>query len=179
MPKTRRPINRIPVAAREEMDRASIEALDFVYVLGDAYIDHPSFGAAIIARVLQSRGFSVGLICQPDWHSVADFRRLGRPRLAFLVSSGNIDSMVNHYTAAKRPRSEDAYSEGGKAGKRPDRATIVYANRCREAYPGVPVVIGWGLESLVKRHIITEFIMSSVIFYVLLLFSIFLNFTIF
>ena len=100
------------------MDRLSIEALDFVYVLGDAYIDHPSFGAAIIARVLQNRGFSVGLICQPDWHSVQDFRRLGRPRLGFLVSSGNIDSMVNHYTAAKRPRSEDAYSEGGKAGKR-------------------------------------------------------------
>ena len=84
------------------MDRLSMDALDFVYVLGDAYIDHPSFGAAIIARVLQSRGFSVGLICQPDWHGVADFRRLGRPRLGFLVSSGNIDSMVNHYTAAKR-----------------------------------------------------------------------------
>ena len=118
------------------MDRFSMETLDFVYVLGDAYIDHPSFGAAIIARVLQSKGFSVGLICQPDWHDVRDFRRLGKPRLGFLVSSGNIDSMVNHYTAAKRPRSEDAYSEGGKAGKRPDRATIVYANRCREAYPG-------------------------------------------
>ena len=132
------------------MDRLSMDALDFVYVLGDAYIDHPSFGAAIIARVLQSRGFSVGLICQPDWHGVEDFRRLGRPRLGFLVSSGNIDSMVNHYTAAKRPRSEDAYSEGGKAGKRPDRATIVYANRCREAYPGVPVIIG-GIEASLRR----------------------------
>ena len=85
------------------MDRLSIQALDFVYVLGDAYIDHPSFGAAIIARVLQEQGFSVGLICQPDWHGVQDFRRLGRPKLAFLVSAGNIDSMVNHYTAAKRP----------------------------------------------------------------------------
>ncbi len=132
------------------MERLSIEALDFVYVLGDAYIDHPSFGAAIIARVLQSRGFSVGLICQPDWHSVRDFRRLGRPRLGFLVSSGNIDSMVNHYTAAKRPRSEDAYSEGGRAGRRPDRATIVYANRCREAFPGVPVILG-GIEASLRR----------------------------
>ena len=132
------------------MDRLSIEALDFVYVLGDAYIDHPSFGAAIIARVLQNRGFSVGLICQPDWHNAEDFRRLGRPRLGFLVSSGNIDSMVNHYTAAKRPRSEDAYSEGGRAGKRPDRAVIVYANRCREAYPGTPVIIG-GIEASLRR----------------------------
>ena len=132
------------------MENLSIEALDFVYVLGDAYIDHPSFGAAIIARVLQNRGFSVGLICQPDWHSAQDFRRLGRPRLGFLVSSGNIDSMVNHYTAAKRPRSEDAYSEGGKAGKRPDRAAIVYANRCREAYPGVPVILG-GIEASLRR----------------------------
>ena len=132
------------------MARLSIDALDFVYVLGDAYIDHPSFGAAIIARVLQAKGFSVGFICQPDWHDVQDFRRLGRPRLGFLVSSGNIDSMVNHYTAAKKRRSEDAYSEGGQAGKRPDRATIVYANRCREAFPGVPVIIG-GIEASLRR----------------------------
>ena len=90
------PINRIPIATREEMVRLAIDALDFVYVVGDAYIDHPSFGAAIIARVLQSKGFSVGLICQPDWHDVQDFRRLGRPHLGFLVSSGNIDTMVNH-----------------------------------------------------------------------------------
>ena len=132
------------------MARLAIDALDFVYVLGDAYIDHPSFGAAIIARVLQAKGFSVGFICQPDWHDVQDFRRLGRPRLGFLVSSGNIDSMVNHYTAAKKRRSEDAYSEGGQAGKRPDRATIVYANRCREAFPGVPVIIG-GIEASLRR----------------------------
>ena len=132
------------------MARLAIDALDFVYVLGDAYIDHPSFGAAIIARVLQAKGFSVGFICQPDWHDVQDFRRLGRPRLGFLVSSGNIDSMVNHYTAAKKRRSEDAYSECGQAGKRPDRATIVYANRCREAFPGVPVIIG-GIEASLRR----------------------------
>ena len=132
------------------MARLAIDALDFVYVLGDAYIDHPSFGAAIIARVLQAKGFSVGFICQPDWHDVQDFRRLGRPRLGFLVSSGNIDSMVNHYTAAQKRRSEDAYSEGGQAGKRPDRATIVYANRCREAFPGVPVIIG-GIEASLRR----------------------------
>ena len=120
----RQPINRIPIATREEMERASIETLDFVYVLGDAYIDHPSFGAAIISRILQENGFSIGIICQPDWHNVDDFRRLDRPRLGFLVSSGNIDSMVNHYTAAKRPRSEDAYSEAGKSGMRPDRGNI-------------------------------------------------------
>ena len=147
---SRQPINRIPIATREEMARLAIDALDFVYVLGDAYIDHPSFGAAIIARVLQAKGFSVGFICQPDWHDVQDFRRLGRPRLGFLVSSGNIDSMVNHYTAAQKRRSEDAYSEGGQAGKRPDRATIVYANRCREAFPGVPVIIG-GIEASLRR----------------------------
>ena len=146
----RQPINRIPIATREEMERASIETLDFVYVLGDAYIDHPSFGAAIISRILQENGFSIGIICQPDWHNVDDFRRLDRPRLGFLVSSGNIDSMVNHYTAAKRPRSEDAYSEAGKSGMRPDRATIVYANRCREAFPGVPVIIG-GIEASLRR----------------------------
>ena len=101
------------------MARLAIDALDFVYVLGDAYIDHPSFGAAIIARVLQAKGFSVGFICQPDWHDVQDFRRLGRPRLGFLVSSGNIDSMVNHYTAAKKRRSEDAYRRAARRGSVP------------------------------------------------------------
>ncbi|MCL2695559.1 MAG: YgiQ family radical SAM protein, partial [Clostridiales bacterium] len=124
--------------------------LDFVLVSGDAYVDHPSFGAAIIARTLMSRDFSVGIIAQPDWKSADDFRRLGRPKLGFLVTSGNLDSMVNHYTASKRRRSEDAYSEDGAAGKRPDRAAIVYANRCREANPGVPVILG-GLEASLRR----------------------------
>ena len=134
---------------REQREH-SLFSLDFVYVLGDAYIDHPSFGAAIISRVLMNAGYSVGIISQPDWHNAADFKRFGKPNLAYLVSSGNIDSMVNHYTAAKRRRSEDAYTEGGEAGKRPDRAVIVYANRCREAYPKTPVIIG-GIEASLRR----------------------------
>ena len=127
-----------------------IDGLDFVYISGDAYIDHPSFGTAIIARVLESRGYSVGILAQPDWHDVEAFRSLGKPRLAFLVSAGNLDSMVDHYTAAKKRRSDDAYTPGGKAGKRPDRAVIVYANRCREAFPHVPVLIG-GIEASLRR----------------------------
>ena len=146
----RTPINTIPPLSAEECKARGFDGLDFVYVSGDAYIDHPSFGTAIIARVLQSRGFSVGIIAQPDWHSVDAFRALGRPRLGFLVSAGNLDSMVDHYTAAKRRRSDDAYTPGGKAGKRPDRAVIVYANRCREAYPHVPVLIG-GIEASLRR----------------------------
>ncbi len=133
-----------------EMKARGIDGLDFVYISGDAYVDHPSFGTAIIARVLQSRGYSVGILAQPDWHDVGAFRSLGKPRLAFLVSAGNLDSMVDHYTAAKKRRSDDAYTPGGKAGKRPDRAVIVYANRCREAYPHVPVLIG-GIEASLRR----------------------------
>ena len=133
-----------------ECKALGFEGLDFVYINGDAYIDHPSFGAAIIARTLQAHGFTVGIIAQPDWHDVEAFRALGKPRLAFLVSSGNIDSMVNHYTVAKRRRTDDSYTPGGKAGARPDRAVIVYGNRCREAYPHVPVLIG-GIEASLRR----------------------------
>lgn len=132
------------------MKARGIDGLDFVYISGDAYIDHPSFGTAIIARVLQSRGYSVGILAQPDWHDVEAFRSMGKPRLAFLVSAGNLDSMVDHYTAAKRRRSDDVYTPGGRAGKRPDRAVIVYANRCREAFPHVPVLIG-GIEASLRR----------------------------
>ena len=132
------------------MKARGIDGLDFVYISGDAYIDHPSFGTAIIARVLQSRGYSVGILAQPDWHDASAFKSLGKPRLGFLVSAGNLDSMVDHYTAAKRRRSDDAYTPGGKAGKRPDRAVIVYANRCREAFPHVPVLIG-GIEASLRR----------------------------
>ena len=146
----RTPINSIPPLSAQECKARGFDGLDFVYISGDAYIDHPSFGTAIIARVLQSRGFSVGILAQPDWHSVDAFRALGKPRLAFLVSAGNLDSMVDHYTAAKKRRSDDAYTPGGKAGKRPDRAVIVYANRCREAYPHVPVLIG-GIEASLRR----------------------------
>ena len=123
---------------------------DFVYVNGDAYVDHPSFGAAIIGRVLEDAHYTVAMICQPDWRDTTDFKRFGKPRLAFLVSSGNIDSMVAHYTAAKKRRSEDYYSPGCKAGLRPDRAVIVYCNRIREAYGDVPILIG-GLEASLRR----------------------------
>ncbi len=123
---------------------------DFVYVCGDAYVDHPSFGAALITRVLEKNGFTCAMLCQPDFKSADDFRRFGRPRLGFLVSAGNIDSMVAHYTAAKKRRSEDYYSPGCKPGLRPDRATIVYCNRVREAYGDVPILIG-GLEASLRR----------------------------
>ena len=135
---------------KREMDELGIEQFDYIYVSGDAYVDHPSFGAAIITRLVESLGFTVGFIAQPDWHSDKDFRRFGAPKYAFLVSSGNIDSMVAHYTSAKKKRSDDAYTAGGKAGKRPDRAVIVYCRKLRECYGDVPIVIG-GLEASLRR----------------------------
>lgn len=123
---------------------------DFVIVTGDAYIDHSSFGTAIIGRVLQSRGYSVGIIAQPDWHSDRAFTVFGRPRYAFMVNAGNMDSMVNHYTSSKKRRSTDSYSPGGKMGLRPDRAVTVYCNRVREAYGSVPIIIG-GIEASLRR----------------------------
>ena len=137
-------------ATREEFLETGLDAPDFVYVSGDAYVDHPSFGTAIITRVLDAAGFSVCVLAQPDFRSTDDFKRYGRPKLGFFVSSGNIDSMVAHYTAAKKPRSEDWYSPGKKAGLRPDRAVIVYCNRIREAFGDVPIVIG-GLEASLRR----------------------------
>ncbi len=140
----------LPIS-KADMESRGLETLDFVYVIGDAYVDHPSFGPAIISRVLESKGYTVGIIAQPDWHSCEEFKKLGKPRLGFLVSAGNIDSMVNHYTAAKKRRNTDLYSPGGKAGYRPDRATIVYCNRIREAYGrNVPVIIG-GIEASLRR----------------------------
>lgn len=124
--------------------------VDFVYVCGDAYVDHPAFGAAIITRVLENAGYRVAFLSQPDWHSVKDFTRFGRPLLGFFVSSGNIDSMVAHYTAAKRRRSEDLYSPGGKSGRRPDRAVEVYCRLIRQAYGDIPIIIG-GLEASLRR----------------------------
>ncbi len=135
---------------RKDMEKQKIEQLDFVYVCGDAYVDHPSFGHAIISRVLQKHGFTVGIIAQPDWQNTQDFKKLGKPKYAFLVSSGNIDSMVNHYTAAKKKRSNDLYTPGGKSGKRPDRAVIVYCNKIKEAYSDVPIIIG-GIEASLRR----------------------------
>ena len=139
----------LPVS-REDMKKQNISQLDFVYVCGDAYVDHPSFGHAIISRVLESHGYTVGIIPQPNWKNADDFKKLGRPKYAFLVSAGNIDSMVNHYTVNKKIRSQDSYSPGGKANMRPDRATIVYCNRIREAYPGIPMIIG-GIEASLRR----------------------------
>ncbi|MBQ8345027.1 MAG: YgiQ family radical SAM protein [Clostridia bacterium] len=139
----------LPICAAE-MRQRGWDKPDFVYVCGDAYVDHPSFGAAIISRVLEDAGFRVAMLPQPDYKSCEAFREFGRPRLGFLVSAGNIDSMVAHYTASKKKRAEDYYSPGGKAGKRPDRATIVYCNRIREAYGDVPIIIG-GLEASLRR----------------------------
>ena len=135
---------------KKEIDELGWDRPDFVYVCGDAYVDHPSFGAAIISRVLEDAGFRIAILAQPDYTTAEAFKEFGRPRLGFLVSAGNIDSMVAHYTAAKKKRSSDYYSPGGKAGKRPDRATIVYCNRIREAYGDVPIIIG-GLEASLRR----------------------------
>ena len=139
----------LPVT-KEDMTARGWEQADFVYVSGDAYVDHPAFGAAIITRVLENAGFKVAFLAQPDWRSDKDFKRFGRPRLGFLVSSGNIDSMVAHYTAAKKKRSSDYYSPGGQFGLRPDRAVIVYCNKIREIYGDIPIVIG-GLEASLRR----------------------------
>ncbi|MBQ4159477.1 MAG: YgiQ family radical SAM protein [Clostridia bacterium] len=135
---------------KEELVQRGWNTPDFLYITGDAYVDHPSFGHAIISRVLEANGYSVGIVAQPDWRSTDDFKRLGKPRLGVLVTSGNIDSMVNHYTAAKKPRSEDLYSPGGEAGHRPDRAVIVYCNRIREAFGDIPIIIG-GIEASLRR----------------------------
>ncbi|MBV4424717.1 YgiQ family radical SAM protein [Clostridium tyrobutyricum] len=135
---------------KQDMKNQNIDQLDFVLITGDAYIDHPSFGGAIISRVLEDQGFTVGIIAQPNWKNTSDFKRLGKPKLGFLINSGNIDSMVNHYTAAKKKRHNDLYSPGGKSGYRPDRALIVYCNRAKEAYKDVPIIIG-GIEASLRR----------------------------
>jgi uncharacterized radical SAM protein YgiQ len=135
---------------RAEMDALGWEECDVVLVTGDAYVDHPSFGMAIVGRLLESQGLRVGIIAQPDWHETDALRALGRPRLFFGITAGNMDSMVNRYTADRRIRSDDAYTPGGKGGRRPDRAVIVYSQRAREAYKGVPVIIG-GIEASLRR----------------------------
>lgn len=144
-------INGFLPISKYDMQNLGIDQLDFVFVSGDAYVDHHAFAHAVISRLLESLGFTVGIISQPDFHTCEDFKRLGRPRLGFFVGAGNIDSMVNHYTAAKKRRNEDLYSPGGVAGLRPDRATIVYCNRIREAYGrDVPIIIG-GIEASLRR----------------------------
>ncbi len=139
----------LPVS-REEMDALGWDAVDFLYISGDAYVDHPSFAVSVITRVLTAAGYRVGVIAQPDWQDTEAFKVLGAPRLGVMIGAGNLDSMVAHYTAAKKPRRQDMYSPGGESGKRPDRATIVYANRAKEAFPGVPIIIG-GIEASLRR----------------------------
>ena len=139
----------LPVS-REDMDRRGWDSYDVLLITGDAYVDHPSFGPTIIGRVLEAEGYRVAILAQPDWHSAAPFQALGRPRLAVMISAGNLDSMVAHYTAARKRRHDDAYSPGRKAGLRPDHATVVYSNRVREAFGDIPIIIG-GLEASLRR----------------------------
>ncbi len=135
---------------REDMKRRGWTECDFVYISGDAYVDHPSFGTAIISRVLEAHGYKVGIIAQPDWKSRESIQVLGRPRLGFLVSGGNMDSMVNHYSVSKRRRQQDSYTPGGVTGKRPDYAVVVYCNLIRSVYKDVPIIIG-GIEASLRR----------------------------
>ena len=149
LPRPRKAAPFLPMS-RAEMDALGWDACDIVLVTGDAYVDHPSFGMAIIGRLLEAQGFRVGIIAQPDWQSAEPFKALGRPTLFFGVTGGNLDSMVNRYTADRRLRHDDAYTAGGEGGARPDRSTIVYTQRCREAYKDVPIILG-GIEASLRR----------------------------
>jgi len=149
------PMNKI------DMSHRGWDELDFIFVSGDAYVDHPSFGPAIICRLLEKHGYRVGIIAQPDWHSTADFAKLGKPRLGVLVSSGNLDSMLNKFTAAKKTRHNDLYSPGGKSGCRPERAVVVYCNRLRELWKDVPIIIG-GIEASLRRFAHYDYWSNSV-----------------
>src|SRR5438309_7635823 len=135
---------------RAEMDARGWDAVDVVFVTGDAYVDHPSFAMAILGRVLEAAGFRVAILSQPDWHSCEPWRQFGRPRLFFGISAGNMDSLINHYTANRKVRNDDAYSPGGRTGLRPDRATLPYCHRAREAFAGVPIIAG-GVEASLRR----------------------------
>ncbi|MBL9124479.1 MAG: YgiQ family radical SAM protein [Planctomycetaceae bacterium] len=148
---TVRPLATTPlVATRAEMEARGWDYVDVVFVTGDAYVDHPSFAMALLGRVLEREGFRVAILSQPDWHSCEPWKTFGRPRLYFAVSAGNMDSMINHYTANRKVRNDDAYSPGGAIGRRPDRATLAYCQRAREAYRGVPVIAG-GVEASLRR----------------------------
>src|SRR5690349_4358614 len=146
----RRPAVPFLPMSKKEMDALGWDACDIILVTGDAYIDHPSFGMALVGRLLEAQGFRVGIISQPDWHSAADFKRLGQPNLYFGITAGNMDSMVNRYTADRKIRSDDAYTPSAEANRRPDRAVIVYAQRAREAFPGANLVIG-SIEASLRR----------------------------
>ena len=136
--------------SRVEMEALGWDSCDIIIVTGDAYVDHPSFGMAIVGRLLEAQGFRVGIIAQPDWHSAEPFKVLGKPNLFFGVAAGNMDSMINRYTADRKPRSDDAYTPGGLGGKRPDRCSLVYSQRCKESWPDVPVILG-GIEASLRR----------------------------
>src|SRR6516164_516775 len=136
--------------SREEMTARGWKEVDVVFVTGDAYVDHPAFAMGILGRVLEAAGFRVAILSQPDWHSAEPWREFGRPRLFFGISAGNMDSMINHYTANRKVRNDDAYSPGGQIGLRPDRATLAYCQRAREAFKGVPVIAG-GVEASLRR----------------------------
>ncbi|HRX86759.1 MAG TPA: YgiQ family radical SAM protein, partial [Phycisphaerae bacterium] len=136
--------------SRAEMKDRGWDEVDVVFVSGDAYVDHPAFAAGILCRVLEACGFRVGVVAQPDWRSCAAWQEFGRPRLFFAISAGNMDSMLNHYTASRKVRNDDAYSPGGRIGTRPDRATKAYCQRAREAYKGVPIIAG-GVEASLRR----------------------------
>ena len=143
--------DRVPLPmSRDEMNQRGWDEIDVVFVTGDAYIDHPSFAMAILGRVLEAAGYRVGMVSQPDWSKADDWQRFGRPRLFYAISAGNMDSMINHYTANKKVRNDDAYSPGGRIGLRPDRATLAYCQRAREAFKGVPVIAG-GVEASLRR----------------------------
>ena len=136
--------------SRAEMDTLGWDSCDVIIVTGDAYVDHPSFGMAVIGRVLEAQGFRVGIIAQPEWRGTEGFSVLGKPNLYFGVAAGNMDSMINRYTADKKIRHDDAYTPGNIGGRRPDRSVIVYSQRCRETYPDVPIVIG-SIEASLRR----------------------------
>src|SRR5450755_3964088 len=136
--------------SQTEMKARGWDYVDVVFVTGDAYVDHPSFAMAILARVLEAAGFRVAMLSQPDWRTCEPWRQFGKPRLFFAVSAGNMDSLINHYTANKKVRNDDAYSPGGRIGLRPDRATLPYCHRAREAFPGVPIIAG-GVEASLRR----------------------------
>lgn len=139
----------LPVS-REDLAERGWDEYDFLVITGDAYVDHPTFGPAIISRLLESEGYRVAILAQPDWRKESAFTQLGRPRFGVFLSSGNIDSMVAHYTVAKKRRHDDAYSPGNRTGLRPDRAAIVYANKAREAFGDLPLIVG-GLEASLRR----------------------------
>src|SRR6201995_2428888 len=145
-----RDLRRFLPTTREEMAARGWDEIDILIVNGDAYVDHPAFGGAIIGRFLERRGFRVGMIAQPSYRDTADLMRLGRPRLMVGITAGNLASMLNKLTAQKKVRSEDQYSPGGRPGLRPNRASIVYSNLCRQAFPGVPIVLG-GIEASLRR----------------------------